>query len=523
MLHISPTQLTSALPLHGGAATRRAEAAALPPLPAHTLMERAAQALHRLGRALYPHAQHIWVACGPGNNGGDGLWAAALWQHSLRATMGTGQVSVTWLGDETHLPDDARYALQLARQAGVQFVAQPPPHTELVVDALLGIGASEAAVARLSGPIDTVRNTPLPVLCADLPSGLHPDTGQWMGSAPAPTVGPRHTLSLLTLKPGLFTASGRDAAGDIWWDDLACPPPEPASADAWLYGPPLAPTLRQQQHSAHKGRHGDVVVLGGQDVRVNGQGMTGAALLAARSATHAGAGRVLVGLLGTPAEAFTVDPLQADVMFRNATTLTGPDTLAQATVVCGCGGGQAVADVLPAVLAHSQRLVLDADALNAVAASPPWQAALEQRAARGLHTVLTPHPLEAARLLGYASASAVQAHRLHAAQTLAERLGCVVVLKGSGSVVAAPGRTPHINPTGNNLLACAGTGDVLAGMLGAYWASRHSASAAAHETVSEAAWRSATLAVYQHGLLANQWPTGKALTASALAQSVTPS
>lgn len=174
-------------------------------------------------------------------------------------------------------------------------------------------------------------------------------------------------------------------------------------------------------------------------------------------------------------------------------------------MVCGCGGGEAVHAVLAQVLARSARLVLDADGLNAIASSGALQQALHTRAQQGLCTILTPHPLEAARLLG-TSAAQVQAHRLAAAQQLAERFACVVVLKGSGTVVATPATTPWLNPTGNARLAAAGTGDVLAGMVAARWASGIHAPQAATE------------AVFAHGLAADQWPAKEALTAGVLAQ-----
>ena len=161
--------------------------------------------------------------------------------------------------------------------------------------------------------------------------------------------------------------------------------------------------------------------------------------------------------------------------------------------------------VLPRVLALAQRLVLDADALNAVATDTALQQALAARARQGKGTILTPHPLEAARLLG-TDTGAVQAHRLVAAERLADRFGCVVVLKGSGSVIAVPGQSPAINPTGNARLATAGTGDVLAGLIGAQWA-------AGMDPL-----RAATEAVYAHGQAADLWPAGQALTARALAR-----
>ncbi|MDE2456982.1 MAG: NAD(P)H-hydrate dehydratase, partial [Burkholderiales bacterium] len=146
-----------------------------------------------------------------------------------------------------------------------------------------------------------------------------------------------------------------------------------------------------------------------------------------------------------------------------------PDILARTTVVCGCGGGAAVAGSLPPLIAHAARLVLDADALNAIADDATLQRLLAARAARALPTVITPHPLEAAHLLG-AHAAAVQADRLGAARALVERFGVVAVLKGSGTIVAAPAALPSVNPTGNALLAAAGTGDVLAGWIGGVWA-----------------------------------------------------
>jgi hydroxyethylthiazole kinase-like uncharacterized protein yjeF len=229
--------------------------------------------------------------------------------------------------------------------------------------------------------------------------------------------------------------------------------------------------------------------------------MAGAALLAARAALHAGAGRVFVALLGSPALA--VDPRQPELMFRAPEALD----LVQQVVVCGCGGGDAVRTVLPRVLSAAPRLVLDADALNAIAADTQLQTQLTARHHRGYATVLTPHPLEAARLSG-TSAKEVQVDRLASAQQLAQRFQCVVVLKGSGTVIAAPGRPSAINSSGNALLATAGTGDVLAGMLGAGMAS------------GMEAFEAACSAVFAHGRIADEWPArggGRALTASALA------
>jgi hydroxyethylthiazole kinase-like uncharacterized protein yjeF len=190
-------------------------------------------------------------------------------------------------------------------------------------------------------------------------------------------------------------------------------------------------------------------------------------------------------------------------MFRQFGALALEDL----TVVCGCGGGQAVAPVLPAVITRAARLVLDADALNIIATNADLRARVAARSQRGMSTVLTPHPLEAARLLGLSTAQ-VQGDRLGTAQQLADAFQCVVVLKGSGTVIASPDGTSAINPTGNARLATAGTGDVLAGMVGARLAAGDSAVHAARD------------AVYLHGQAADDWPQGLALTASALARRV---
>ena len=505
MLRITPQQPH---PLFTAAATRRMEQRAIAALPPHTLMQRAGLAVAQLAQALAPHARTVWVACGPGNNGGDGLEAASHLRRQGR------QVVVTWLGHPDKAPADAKAAWQRAQAAGVQWTDAGAPlalhmaASDLCIDALLGIGLSPSQNAIRRMPDEALRtclhalqHSPAPVLAVDLPSGLDADTGQFAaGFAPEssctthPTGAARHTLSLLSLKPGLFTAAGRDAAGQVWWDDLGVAPHEPPSA--WLCAPPPA---RPRAHASHKGSYGDVAVVGGEGLGERGMGMTGAALLAASAALHGGAGRVLVALLDNGQQ--PCDAQQPELMFRHFKALD----LAQLTVVCGCGGGQAVGRVLDQVIAQAPRLVLDADALNAIAAHAPWQALVAARSPQGQTTVLTPHPLEAARLLGCSTAD-VQADRLGAAQQLAARMQCVVVLKGSGSVIAAPDQTPAINPTGNARLATAGTGDVLAGMVGARLAAGASALQAARE------------AVYAHGDAADRWPEGQTLTASALAR-----
>ena len=517
MQRIQPSQPYA---LFDRAATLRLEHAAAAQLPPHTLMQRAGLAVARLARALAPHARTVWIVCGTGNNGGDGLEAAIHLHQQLQRSG--GRVLVTWLGQPDNAPPDAQQSWQRARDAGVEFSDAAPTDltpADVCIDALLGIGlsadrrrttAATAATAAPNNPLhqllQALHSSPATLLAVDVPSGLDADTGQYAaGFAPdnaSNTTNPtsaRHTLSLLTLKPGLFTGAGRDAAGTVWLDDLACAPGIGVPS-AWLSAP--AP-VSARCHASHKGSFGDVAVIGGEGLQMRGRGMTGAALLAGRAALHSGAGRVLVALLD--GGALQCDPQQPELMLRRFDALA----LEQLTVVCGCGGGEAVCAVLAPVLQHAARLVLDADALNAIATDRTLQIALHQRAQRGHASVLTPHPLEAARLL-HTNTAHVQAQRLQAAQQLAERFGCVVVLKGSGTVIAAPNQIPRINPSGNARLASAGTGDVLAGMVGAHWAA---SSASAFEAASQA--------VFAHGLAADRWPAHRPLTAGLLAHSIT--
>lgn len=465
--------------LHGTQTTRELEARARATLPPDALMQRAGLAAARLALALAPHARSFWIACGPGNNGGDGLEASL----HLRRWGKTARVS--WLGSPASAPADARAAHARALAAGIDFLDAPPPDCDFCIDALLGIGASRPAEGRLAEWIARINALACPVLAIDLPSGLNADTG----TAAGPVVRADHTLSLLTLKPGLYTAQGRDAADQVWLDTLEVD--APADSACATLNPAPEPIARA--HATHKGSYGDVAVIGGA------RGMVGAALLAGRAALHHGAGRVFVGLLET--NGLTVDPQQPELMLRAVESLDP----AQHTVVAGCGGSPAMASHLPRLLSTAPRLVLDADALNAIAADSALRHLLRARQGRQRQTVLTPHPLEAARLLG-SSSTQVQADRLAAARALAQEFGCAVTLKGSGTVIAAPGELPRINPTGDARLATAGTGDVLAGLIGARLAA------------GEAAFEAASAAVYLHGQAADHWPARQALTADALAR-----
>jgi hydroxyethylthiazole kinase-like uncharacterized protein yjeF len=485
-------------PLHQATSARALEAAAAAGLPPHALMRRAGLGVARLALALAPHARNVWIMAGPGNNGGDGFEAALHLQRWLRP-HGV-QVQLNVVCDAAGLPPDAAASLARAQAAGV--VPTPgstaPPGLgarDIVIDGLLGRGLSRPATGVVAEAIAQINGCGAPALAIDLPSGLPGDTGALTRGAPC--VGARWTLALLSLPPGMFTAQGRDACGDIWWDHLGVASALPAP-DAWLASnPALAQAWPARRHAQHKGSFGDLWVVGGA------AGMGGAARLAGRSALFAGAGRVYLAAFDPAARH---DGQHPELMGADPATLARmPERLAQGTVVAGCGGGQMVGDAMPPLVAEAARLLVDADALNALAAHPEWQLALRQRASRGRATVLTPHPLEAARLLG-CSAQEVQADRLAAARQLAEDWQATVVLKGSGTVVATPGQAPWIHPVGNAALSSPGTGDVLAGWLGGLW------SQLAHLPPQDAAWLAARSAVWQHGRCAERLrPDGRGL------------
>jgi len=458
------------------------------------LMDLAGAATARLAMALAPHARQIWVLAGPGNNGGDGLEAALQLHQAGRS------VAVWRVPPAAPLPADAQRAMARAQAAGVPIHDGLPPDAhplgpqDLCIDALLGLGARRAPEGALLAAIGWLRNSPATVLAIDLPSGLDADSGQPLGN-PEQTARADHTLCMIAAKPGLLMGHGRDACGALWLAPLHNARPDFGPADAQTNP---APAIRPRPHAGHKGTQGDVAIIGGESVSQRGLGMRGAAWLAANAALHAGAGRTL---LAWPEPARHDDSALPDVMLRHIGALDLP----QLTVVVGCGGGRSIVPHLGAVLQHSARLVLDADALNAVASDAWLQDVLRTRQRQQRPTVMTPHPLEAARLLG-CSTREVQAERLAAAQQLAERHHATVVLKGSGTVIAQTGQTPRINTTGNGRLAIGGTGDVLAGFIGGCWAQRLDPWAAC----SEAVWR--------HGRLADDWPANVPLTASALAQ-----
>lgn len=461
--------------LYSVAQIRAVEDSAMEELETGTLMRRAGRAAADLALVLVGEArtQPVLVLAGPGNNGGDALEVAAnLSEAGLDVVVlyfaPTGQPS----------PETAQ-ALARARASRANF-ADVAPNTRdwsLVVDGLFGIGLARNLVGRYPELVTAIDGVRCPVLALDVPSGLDADTGMPVGEGSV-AVRATHTITFIGDKPGLHTAHGRDHAGEVIVADLGIDPKLFPPPLAQLTAPALfAAQLAPRRQGTHKGNFGDVAIVGGA------RGMLGAAVLAGRGALYAGAGRVFVATVD-PGPGF--DNLQAELMFRASNSLK----LEGQTLVLGPGMGDSVEAMR--MLAHgidgTAPLVIDADGLNLVAASTDLQGRLARRYGP---CILTPHPLEAARLLGMTAAE-VQADRLGAARQLARRFNAVAVLKGSGTVIAAQEGCMALNPTGNPGLATGGSGDVLAGVCGALLAQ------------GWPAWEAAIGAVWMHGAAADR-------------------
>jgi hydroxyethylthiazole kinase-like uncharacterized protein yjeF len=415
-----------------------------------SLMERAGGAAASFARERFGHGR-VLVCAGPGNNGGDGFVMA---RELARAGV---PVSILFTADPARLPADAAAAYRSCRGTSADFCREVPPgEFSLVVDALFGIGLARPIEGPYADLIARINAFAGPVLALDIPSGLDGDTGRVLGCAVRAT----HTLSFIGGKPGLYTLDGPDHCGEI----------SIASLDLALDGFPGAllstadfrAGLVPRRRNSHKGSHGSLAVIGGAT------GMSGAALLAARAGLQLGAGRVFVGLLSSLA----VDPMQPELMLRSA-----DDALANATALAigpGLGESATACELIRRAAGADFPALFDADALNLLAAHPVLAARVRHRTAP---TLLTPHPAEAARLLGMAT-DEVQRDRVASALQLAQRFNAHVALKGCGTIIAFPDGRWRINATGNPGLASAGSGDVLAGMAGALLAQGWPADAA---------------------------------------------
>ncbi|HEX5538813.1 MAG TPA: NAD(P)H-hydrate dehydratase, partial [Methylophilaceae bacterium] len=407
--------------------------------PGGVLMHKAGQAIAALAQQiLEDNADPVLVVAGPGNNGGDALVAALAlknrWHH----------VIVVLAGEPDELPADAARAYAAWIAAGERVLLAIPPHMRfsLAIDGLFGIGLQRPLQGEHAQLVRQINALPCPVLAIDIPSGLHADTGQVLGCAITAT----RTLTFLGRKPGLYTLGGPQHAGIVHFDALGITPER--DTPGWLIQPGILSALPRRQLNSHKGMFGDVAVLGGSE------GMTGALLLAARAALLCGSGRVYGGFLASAAP--VVDMQQPEIMLRTAAGIAELPRLNAVIIGPGLGQTAAACELLEYWLGQPIPLLLDADALNLLACHAHLQEIMQARTTAG---IITPHPLEAARLLACSSAE-IQRDRIASAVGLARKFNAVCVLKGAGSICAAPGGEWHINSSGNPGLASAGTGDV---------------------------------------------------------------
>lgn len=456
--------------LVGSAEMREIDRTAIEALgvPALALMERAGAAVAGAARELARPEGRVVVVCGGGNNGGDGYVAARLLRAEGR------EVRVVALVPPERLSADARAVRARAAAAAVPIddaaVAVGAGKGDVVVDAIFGTGlarAPEGVFADAIAAIDAARLAGARVVAVDVPSGLSADTGRPLG----PCVRADRTVTFAFSKRGLVLHPGAALAGEVTVADIGIPPEAAlrvpvacellTEAEARL----LLPARRPE---AHKGDAGRVLVVAGSP------GKTGAAHLALSGALRGGAGLVTLAarpevlpfaLAGRP-EAMSValagdGPLGRADLEPLAAAAADADALA---IGPGIPRGPETAELLLALLERVRRpAVLDADALNALAAAPGALAALS---AAGVPLLLTPHPGEMARLCG-GTIHEVQSDRIGVAASHARAWKATVVLKGARTVVADPDAPPAVIPTGNPGLATGGTGDVLAGLCGA--------------------------------------------------------
>jgi hydroxyethylthiazole kinase-like uncharacterized protein yjeF len=422
-------------------------AANLPERP--QLMERAGLAAAELARELAGNnGRPVLVLAGPGNNGGDAFVVARhLKQWWFR-------VHVVFTGDAGKLSADATAAFNAWRDAGGTVETGIPQGQDwsLVVDGLFGIGLQREITGRHAELVTFMNRSAAPVLAIDVPSGLESDSGRVLGCC----VRARHAITFIGLKPGLLTLDGPDHCGELHLGTLDLDAAALLAPSGFIIGDGvLRDTLKPRALNTHKGDYGSVGVIGGA------HGMVGAALLAGRAALKLGAGRVYVGFVTRDAP--VVDIAYPELMLRAADEVLKLGHLTALAVGPGLGLSPDAAFYLEWAMESSLPLVIDADGLNLIGATDTLRDALRQRSAP---TLLTPHPAEAARLLGYNTRD-VQDDRVAAARKLARDLNSHVVLKGAGSVCASPGGTWAINTSGNPGMASAGMGDVLTGVIAA--------------------------------------------------------
>ncbi|MBY4677052.1 NAD(P)H-hydrate dehydratase [Marinobacterium arenosum] len=430
-------------------------------IPGFKLMQRAAQAAFKALQVRWPKTRRLSVLCGSGNNGGDGLVVAVLARRQGLA------VQLLCLADNVddytgRLQGEALDAYRLACDEGLRLDPYQPGMAlsgELIVDAMLGTGLSGEVRGLYRQAIEQLNSQPQPVLAVDIPSGLCADSGRVLGAA----VVAKLTISFIGLKRGLLTHQAVDHVGELLFDDLRVSDQVYQQVPVDLFRTreaELASLLPARPRSAHKGHHGRLLVVGGD------RGMGGAAIIASQAAARCGAG--LVSLATRPEHLGAALSRCPEVMSHavNSGQELEP-LLGQAELlVVGPGLGQSAwsDQLLQQALACGKPVLLDADALNMLTTTKALQGLKRD------NWILTPHPGEAARLLGVTAAE-VQQDRFAAVKALQQRYGGTVILKGAGSL-ASDGQQTYLCVAGNPGMACGGMGDLLSGIVGALLAQR---------------------------------------------------
>ena len=447
--------------LYSSAEIRAIEIAHAKKFPKQCLMLRAGVAVATLASkiARKKRGANILILAGPGNNGGDAWVAAAALQKAGQ------RVSILEPHAQKCVAPAARDARAAFRKAKGTVVAKFPDSQrfELIIDGLFGIGCQRAPEGKFADAIKTANanadRNQTPILSIDVPSGLSADTGVAFGA----TIHADFTLTLLGAKPGLYTADGPDHAGEIQIESLGVE--MTASQGQLLTHVNIAPLIPIRRKNSHKGSFGNVGIIGGA------AGMIGAAVLAARAALHMGPGKVFLGLAAKAAPVY--DTINPEIMVRAAEELVTDQSMTSLAIGMGLGTVKSAPRLLVAALTHAVPMVIDADALTMIAENPSINAALQAKMAgkphHALHLIFTPHPGEAARLLGV-STQEIQTDRISTAKSIAKKFNAVTVLKGAGTVIATPDGHYCINTSGNPGMASGGMGDALSGMIAAFLA-----------------------------------------------------
>jgi hydroxyethylthiazole kinase-like uncharacterized protein yjeF len=429
-------------------------------VPGVDLMERAGIGLARVTAAAASRPGPVRIVIGKGNNGGDGLVAARILREDGQ------RVDVLSVGDHTELRGDARANLErLPGEPPLPFQPGALEGSSVVGDALLGTGFSGEPREPLASAIRAINEQDAPVVACDVPSGADASTGEVHGEAVRAAV----TATFHGSKVGLHVNPGKELAGEVSVVEIGIPRGAPAPAAAGLISDRVVELVPRRARDGSKFASGTVVVVGGS------RGLTGAPTMAALSAQRTGAGYVQVAVPQSAQPVLQLKLLEG--MTRALPEEDGGHTpaglgevkqlaeRADALVLGpGVGRGEAALEFARAVAREVEKpLLIDADGLNAHAGR------LDLLRGRDAPTVLTPHAGELARLLDTES-NEVAAHRLACARAAAEQSGCVVVLKGDDSIVAAPGGPVAISRGATPALATAGTGDVLSGVIGTFLA-----------------------------------------------------